>query len=859
MSASMNMRKANMDNSFWIEVAYSTAICDFLCHAMQTLFSITPTPPPDLSRPRLRQLASWIRDDLDPIIAREGPDKLHPDDVLTLHEVFQALLHSQAITALDLRATRIHKAVQEVAGKATRWPGRLADDCDRIIAVWEVKFGRLDYLYPFMYGRGGRLEGIASADEFSKMALIKRWANTCPERIMPKTSRRHGSLGFTAGAWWLNPLFAHHAGIIDLESTEGGICFDKHGAYAVLLKDTGEIDAPSQDQLTYRCPRDDKGRYRLTSVDFRSRNPVRILRSHSLNSVWGPKAGLRYEGLFRVVGWIVRTIQPRDVIGLENKVGDIVFEVKFEREDPVPMDEVLKHPTSTETDDYAEYKRLRRAHRERHHHQQKAPPVATHIDPQRIDTNVPAPPPPINAPVAVGFGSSNIHTRASSKGSVRRTPSRQTLLKDAAPILPGQHKNNGNGDPPGLPAKPPDEESVRSIGAKGALGARSISPALLQKNHSVHSDSHPSLLKQSSSLKSGYTNQNHLSDIREIAPWIDYELHPSHPPSIKSRPPSIRKETDRISPNATRVISSQAQSSISTSIGRGSPSPTVDAEKRKRSHERSGIKFAIPSLAKKQSLRSVRAVPRSLNPLAKLFDGGAEGIDPERGYCSEEDCLTYPRREARMGEGRQRASSSSATVHPLSPIPVRPLSPMSLLISRRRDAIVYPHGFAAAGTIRSSQESATSSFVEDPFIDAPRQRENGVSSFNNVQILGSSEAQLIITNIPQERKHRPSIPAALKDFITLSPAATPVSVAAAISTPLSGHASSSASASASKIDGGSSPASEAERALRNAIGGKIMGPSERRILFKDPFKEIKRSGGKGWRDSVEKLAPESFG
>lgn len=122
----------------------------------------------DLSRPRLKQLAAWIRDDLDITVAREGPEKLRADDVLILHELFQALQLSRSITNLDLRATGIHRAIIEVAGIATRWPGRLADDCDKIISMWAERFGPLKDLHPFMYGRGGRLEGIASAEEFSK-------------------------------------------------------------------------------------------------------------------------------------------------------------------------------------------------------------------------------------------------------------------------------------------------------------------------------------------------------------------------------------------------------------------------------------------------------------------------------------------------------------------------------------------------------------------------------------------------------------------------------------------------------------------------------------------------------------------
>jgi len=82
-----------------------------------------PSTPPalDLSRPRLKALSRWIRDDLDLLVAREGPNVLRPDDVLTLHETFVQLRLSSSITVLDLRATGIHRAVQDICGVATRW------------------------------------------------------------------------------------------------------------------------------------------------------------------------------------------------------------------------------------------------------------------------------------------------------------------------------------------------------------------------------------------------------------------------------------------------------------------------------------------------------------------------------------------------------------------------------------------------------------------------------------------------------------------------------------------------------------------------------------------------------------------
>jgi len=121
----------------------------------------------DLSRPRL-QLAAWIRDTLDPLIAREGPDIMHPDDVLTLHELFVALQHSPDISATTLRATRIHRAVMEVAGKATRRPGRLADECDKVL--WIARST------PALYCRGGRLETVAGVGDVTRAVSFKKRA-----------------------------------------------------------------------------------------------------------------------------------------------------------------------------------------------------------------------------------------------------------------------------------------------------------------------------------------------------------------------------------------------------------------------------------------------------------------------------------------------------------------------------------------------------------------------------------------------------------------------------------------------------------------------------------------------------------
>jgi hypothetical protein len=126
------------------------------------------SPPANLSRSRLKALTKWVRDELDLLVAREGPNALRPDDVLILHETLIALGNARDITALDLRATGIHRAVMDIAGIATRWPSRLCDDCDTIISIWTARFGPLKELHPFLFGRGGRLEGIAGVTDFTR-------------------------------------------------------------------------------------------------------------------------------------------------------------------------------------------------------------------------------------------------------------------------------------------------------------------------------------------------------------------------------------------------------------------------------------------------------------------------------------------------------------------------------------------------------------------------------------------------------------------------------------------------------------------------------------------------------------------
>lgn len=98
-------------------------------------------------------------------------------------------------------------------------------------------------------------------------------------------------------SWWISPLFAFREGIIDSAEPSGGIVADADGAYAVLMASDEEMNGVSPDRFTYRSRNYDRGRYRLVAATREARQPIRVLRSHSLRSLWAPKAGVRYDGL----------------------------------------------------------------------------------------------------------------------------------------------------------------------------------------------------------------------------------------------------------------------------------------------------------------------------------------------------------------------------------------------------------------------------------------------------------------------------------------------------------------------------------------------------------------------------------
>ena len=146
----------------------------------------------------LRRQARWIRDDLDPQVAQDGPDALHSDDILTLDEFLRRLIAS-TVRLDDIRFSRLHLAITGICGRATRWPKKLIERADAVRTAWEAEHGPLQKLFPPLYESGGRLHGICKPEDVSKEKLIIKWLKTPGLKLSPLQARRVGDLGFQPG------------------------------------------------------------------------------------------------------------------------------------------------------------------------------------------------------------------------------------------------------------------------------------------------------------------------------------------------------------------------------------------------------------------------------------------------------------------------------------------------------------------------------------------------------------------------------------------------------------------------------------------------------------------------------------
>jgi hypothetical protein len=115
----------------------------------------------------LKSSAGWIRDELDPVVAREGPSSLEPDDVLTVHNLLVSIKGAPP-TLQVISFSRIHLAIQAICGKATRWPTKLADEADTAMDAIEIRHGPVRGIRFPLFESGGRLWNVCEPQDTTK-------------------------------------------------------------------------------------------------------------------------------------------------------------------------------------------------------------------------------------------------------------------------------------------------------------------------------------------------------------------------------------------------------------------------------------------------------------------------------------------------------------------------------------------------------------------------------------------------------------------------------------------------------------------------------------------------------------------
>lgn len=78
------------------------------------------------------------------------------------------------VTLTDLQQSRIHRALLLITGRGTRWPRKLVEQCDLVVAIWTDLFGPLENIRPLLYEKGGRLAGMMDERDLSRHVRIAR-------------------------------------------------------------------------------------------------------------------------------------------------------------------------------------------------------------------------------------------------------------------------------------------------------------------------------------------------------------------------------------------------------------------------------------------------------------------------------------------------------------------------------------------------------------------------------------------------------------------------------------------------------------------------------------------------------------
>ncbi|KAK4169346.1 hypothetical protein QBC43DRAFT_354590 [Cladorrhinum sp. PSN259] len=219
-----------------------------------------------------------------------------------------------------------------------------ADKADLLQQFWVARFKSrcwdIDNLRKAHLEKGGRLQGIclSKADWVVKNSHKSKKADE-----------------FYVGQWWLNIACAHRDRIVNSDKNMATITPHK-GCTIPLLGGREEVIHVNKTIYTlYSRPKSP-----LTwQLLFQVNKNVRILRGDQLRSALAPKAGVRYDGVWKLTNLSPAKLYMDAFNGYDPKRD--IYETRFQLErinEQTSMGEVLKVPTPSQMDDWALYRKI---------------------------------------------------------------------------------------------------------------------------------------------------------------------------------------------------------------------------------------------------------------------------------------------------------------------------------------------------------------------------------------------------------------------------------------------------------------------------------------------------------------------
>ena len=404
---------------------------------------------------------------------------------------------------------------------------------------------------------------------------------------------------------------------------------------------------------------------------------------------------------YSVRGWSIKQAKSTDLAGGHWKEGDILFDVRFERTDPLPMEAVTKRPSATEVDDYQEYKRLRRASRDIRQKHISAPPIRTDFEatvkaaPPIVPPQPPQPPHLIPKPTQVDPAPS----------TPRRGIFKHLHFDEEA------HVHAQNREKVVSPKTVPDNDPLPAVATAPSRNATLTVPTPPNRTTTIQtkpdstspSEAHAQLSPVGSNKSSAHTAASAVPDIkiREVAPWIDYDANLTMPSlsgethHVIHKRPVITQSSATFPLKTLETARSVKARSHDTFLKPAATALSANAEASIGGGESKSLLADSPTMRRMAKRRSV-LLGRSRNPMAKLFDGvvddrhGNEGqdVDGEKqvwhSLCGGLRDVVFPEEEKNHC--------------PL--IPIRPFGPdIPFTIAGRRTAIpICTHSNEVVGT-----------------------------------------------------------------------------------------------------------------------------------------------------------------